>query len=130
MDMTVLVSLVTGGAFLAFLQFLITRHDQKADKQNVITTALDAIDKRLTAIEDRIEKEHADNARVRILQISDECRRGILHSKETLDQVLGDISDYKRYCKKNTDYENSKAVLAIKNIESVYAKCLEEDDFL
>ena len=130
MDITVLASLITGGAFLAFLQFLIQRHDSKEDKQNVITKALTAMEERLTAIEARLEKEHADTARVRILRTSDECRRGILHSKENLDQVLDDITDYRRYCKTHPDYENSKAVLAMQNIESVYARCLEQDDFL
>ena len=130
MDITVFASLVTGGAFLAFLQFLIQRHDSKKEKESVVSKALKALEDRLEAIEDRMDKDRADHARVRILRTSDECRRGVLHSQENLSQTLDDINEYRRYCKAHPNYENRKCTLAIENIEHVYKHCLEQDDFL
>lgn len=130
MDVGVLVSMVTGGAFLAFLQFLIQRHDAKSDKKNEVEKRLDTIFDRLDAIEGQMDRENAIQSRIRILIMSDEIRRGVLHSKEYFDQVLSDVTVYKHYCKNHPEFENSKAVLAIENVEKVYAKCLDQDDFL
>ena len=130
MDFSILLSLITGGAFLAFLQFLITRHDEKKDKNSTVTRALEALDQRMTAIEGQLALERAITARVRILRCSDEIRRGVLHSKEYLDQTLEDINTYNMYCKENEDFKNRKAALAIENIERVYENCLQQNDFL
>ena len=130
MDITVLASMITGGAFLAFLQFLIQRHDAKKDKKSEIKIALDDLDKRLTGIEGELALERAVTARVRILRCSDEITRGVRHSKEYFDQTLEDINQYNGYCSNNPEFLNRKAVLAVENIERVYEKCLQENDFL
>ena len=130
MDFGVLLSMVTGGAFLAFLQFLIQRHDQKANKRDETAKKLDTIYDRLDAIESQIDQGNAVQSRIRVLIMSDEIRRGVLHSKEYFDQVLDDVTQYRHYCKDHPEFENSKAVLAIENIEKVYAKCLDQDGFL
>ena len=122
--------MVTGGAFLAFLQFLIQRHDKKNEKKDETAEKLDTIFDRLDSMETQMEKGSAVQSRVRILIMSDEIRRGVLHSKEYFDQVLEDETKYRHYCKDHPEFENSKAVLAIENIEKVYAKCLDQDDFL
>ena len=130
MDFGIIISMVTGGAFLAFLQFLIQRHDQKAEKTDEVEKKLDTIYDRLDAIEAQIDQGNAVQSRIRVLIMSDEIRRGVLHSKEYFDQVLEDVTKYRHYCKAHPEFENSKAVLAIENIEKVYAKCLDQDDFL
>lgn len=130
MDITVLASMITGGAFLAFLQFMIQRHDQKKDKTDEVKTALEGLDKRLTDIEGELALERVTTARVRILRCSDEITRGVRHSKEYLDQTLEDINGYTQYCAGHPEYLNRKAALAIENIERVYEKCLQENDFL
>lgn len=130
MDITVLISMLTGGAFLAFLQFLIQRHDTKKEKNDDVKEALGKLDERLTAIEDDLALERATTARVRILRCSDEITRGIRHSKEYFDQTLDDINVYNHHCDSHPDFKNSKAVLAIRNIERVYENCLQENDFL
>lgn len=130
MDISVLASIVFGGAFLAFLQFLIQRHDAKKEKKDDVKAALDKLDKRLTDIEGELGLERATTARVRILRCSDEITRGVRHSKEYFDQTLEDINNYNQYCSDHPDFKNRKAVLAIENIERVYEKCLQENDFL
>ena len=130
MDLTVLVSMLTGGAFLAFLQFMIQRHDNKSEKRNELFAKLDALDDRLDVIEGQMDKERAVQSRIRVLRLSDEIRRGVLHSKEYFDQCLDDVTLYRQYCHDHPEFENSKAVLAIESIEKIYAKCLEQNDFL
>lgn len=130
MDITVLASMITGGAFLAFLQFLIERHDSRKEKRDEVKEALQKLDERLTDIEGELGLERATTARVRILRCSDEITRGVRHSKEYFDQTLDDINNYNQYCSGHPDFKNRKAVLAIENIERVYEKCLQENDFL
>ena len=77
-----------------------------------------------------LAEDRATNARIRILRFSDEVRHGVLHSKESFDQVNLDIDTYHRYCEDHPEYKNNRAVMAIANIQRVYAKCLENNGFL
>ena len=130
MDLTVLVSVVFGGAFLAFIEFLIQRHDAKADKKDEVKESLDKLNERVTGIEDELARSVATTSRVRILRCSDEITRGVRHSKEYFDQMLEDVNRYSAYCSAHPEFHNSKATLAIKNVERVYEKCLQDNDFL
>ena len=76
------------------------------------------------------EEERVKAARRRILRCADEIRSKVRHSKEFFDDILADISFYKRYCKENPKFENEKAVMAIELIEETYKKCCRENDFL
>lgn len=76
------------------------------------------------------DRQHALEARRRILRFADECRRKIKHSEEYFNNILEDISIYKEYCDKHSDFENEKAVIAISIIEEAYRHCYENDDFL
>ena len=53
-----------------------------------------------------------------------------LHTKEHFDEILDDITSYERHCEMHPGYRNSKANMAISNIETVYQKCLAEKSFL
>lgn len=77
-----------------------------------------------------VDKNNAITSRVRILRFNEELLRKEKHSKESFDQALSDISDYKHYCDTHPDFENERAVMAIQNIERCYQKCSEERDFL
>ena len=78
----------------------------------------------LTQFIQRAEEERIDRARSRILRFNDEVMMGERHSKEHFDEILVDIDRYEDYCDKHEDYENNKAVLAIKTIKDEYAYCL------
>ena len=126
MDWTIFAALfggAFGAAWVSFFQFLIRRKDDKKDK-------LDAVASELAGMRKDFEEERTNNARIRILCFSDEVRHGVRHSKESFDQVNLDIDTYHRYCNSHPEYKNNRAVMAIANIESVYAKCLRENDFL
>lgn len=138
---TVFVSVVGGGALLAFIQFLITRKDNKTEKKNEVLEAIKGLeakidtqkqdtDDRFTALEARMEEERTTNARIRILGFSDEIMHGFRHSEESFNQSLQDITMYNQYCKHHPEYENARAKVAIANIQTVYERCVREGDFL
>ena len=77
-----------------------------------------------------MSEDRATNARIRILQFSDDLRHGISRSKESFDQIHQDIDRYNSYCKEHAEYENSLAVAAIKYIEAKYQDYLDKDGFL
>lgn len=85
--------------------------------------------KLLEKLSKEIGEYEATTSRYRILRFSDEILHDVTHSKEHFDQVLDDITTYKRFCEEHSDYENNKAELAIENIKSTYKKCCEENSF-
>lgn len=78
----------------------------------------------------KVEEERIDRARSRILRFNDEVMTGISHSKEHFDEILEDIDKYEDYCELHPNYENNKAILAIKTIKEEYLYCLEHHSFL
>lgn len=127
---TVILSIVGGGALLSFIQYLITRYDEKKGKSKTLMKAIEEVHKDIDALRNEISEDRATNARIRILGFSDEVRHNVRHSKESFDQINSDIDTYRRYCEKHPDYRNNRAVMAIANIERVYKKCMQENDFL
>lgn len=124
------LGIIGGGAFLTFLQFLINRHDTKVGKKDAVLKAIEKIEKELEKLRGEAAEDRADNARIRILQFSDECRHGTAHSKEHFDQINQDIDRYRAYCNANPTYQNNRSVQAIANIERIYQKCLADNKFL
>ena len=119
-----------GGGFVGFLEFLIKRKDEKDDKKDEILSKLDAISKKISDIEEQMEKDKADNARRNILLFDDELRRAVPHSEESYNNILESVNFYQQYCIDNPKYENSKAVNAIENINQVYQKVKHDDLFI
>ena len=76
------------------------------------------------------EDERVRQARQKIIRFNDEILCDRKHSKEHFDEILEVIDVYEHYCNTHPDYENNKAVMAIKTIKSVYKDCLKTHDFL
>lgn len=125
---TIILSLFGGGALLTFLQFLITRHDEK--KKGGIMAAIREVKADLENLRGQFEEKKAIDARVRIISFSDEILHNVQHSLEAFDQINQDIDAYRKYCADHPGYQNNKASFAIQNIEKVYAIRLEKNDFL
>lgn len=129
LTITILLSLFGGGALLKFIEFMIRRKDntfvKRFDKlDNKIDNLETMFNKKLEEIHKEFEYEAADNARVRILTFSEAIQRGQKHSKESFDQIHRDIDKYTKHCKKYPEYPNSRAEMAIKNIEDIYMNAL------
>lgn len=136
-------SLVTG-LFMLIGQFL-SRKWQKTDKKAEVETnkdklqrerdekqseKLDQIAKTLSDHIDAEAEKDARQARRRIIEFADECRRGTRHSEEHFCNVLEDIDDYERYCDRHPLFKNKKAEQSIGFILEVYDKCKHENSFI
>lgn len=82
------------------------------------------------ALREDFDREKAVSARSRILRFNDELLNEIRHSKETFDQVLGDIDSYERYCRDNPAFVNSKTEMSVAHIKRIYQQCEDERSFL
>ena len=130
--MNLLLSLTSGGvvaAVLLFVQFLIGRKDQKAEKNDLIIQKLDKLESKVGKLENSIDERDAVDARRAILQFGDELYDGRHHSKERFDQILEDSDKYDHYCDTHPDFENSKSVETVKYIKGVYHQLFVEHKF-
>lgn len=91
---------------------------------------IDGIANKQDAMETKMERGRADDARRMILNYNDELLRKIDHSKESFDQILRDVDEYERYSKHHPDYPNNQAISAIGNIKRCYQRCLDDSSFL
>lgn len=135
---TIFLSIFGGGALITFIQFLVVRHDQKADKKDEILLEVKSVKKDVEGIKDQFEQRfdqmdrkiddgQAIQARARILRFSDEVQSGKKCSHEAWNQAFEDISMYNDHCKKYEDFTNSKAEIAVSNIIKVHAELLEKE---
>lgn len=125
-----LIGGLIGGGLIGFVEFLIRRNDAKHDKHDEVLARLDDIDSKLKELDERMDRENADEARRRILAFDDSIRLSQSHSEESFNQILEDINGYEGYCSLNKGYKNSKADNAIMNINETYRKVKLEDRFI
>ena len=74
------------------------------------------------------DERNADLHRTYILRFNMELRRGMQHTDEDFNEILYNIKCYEQYCKDHPEYENNRAVHAIRHIENVYDERMEEND--
>lgn len=127
--MQTFIGIIFGGAFLAFLQFLITRHDNKVDKFGELKKAIADVQAGIKHLDEKCDKREAISVRVRILKFEDELQEGRHHSKDSFDQVLSDITFYEQYCSSHPDFKNNQTVVTVEHIKKVYHERLEKRDF-
>lgn len=123
-------SILLGGGVLAFIQFLISRHDNKHDKLKGVYEAIEGLSKQIKSVADKADERNAVNSRVRILRFSDEMMEGKRHSKDSWDQVMSDITDYEKYCESHPDFKNNQTTATVEYLKKNYMERLEKHDFL
>jgi len=109
------LAIIGSNAFFSFLQFVITRQDNKK-----------GIEKQIKRISQKIDENSAVLARTHILRFSDELKNGIEHSAEYFRQQLDDCDTYERYCEKNPDFKNSYTMVANKYIKETFERLTKE----
>lgn len=120
MDITTLVSLLLGGGILTFVQFLISRHDNKHDKTKGIMDSIDALSKKVDKVESSLDERDAVLARTHILRFRDELYNDIRHSQEYFEQTLDDIQTYDLFCSEHPKFANGRTKAAAKYIQDEY----------
>lgn len=84
----------------------------------------------VSSLRGEMQERDAVAARIRILRFGDECRLGVRHSKDYFDQIEIDITTYENYCEKHPDFKNNMTSLTIAHINKIFARCLDNNDFL
>lgn len=74
------------------------------------------------------DERNADLHRAYILRFNMELRRGMQHTDEDFNEILYNIKCYEQYCKDHPEYQNNRAVHAIKHIENVYDERMDRTD--
>ena len=95
-----------------------------------IISKLEKVEKDVAEVKREVGESSAVTSRYRILRFDDEILHEIKHSKEHFDQILLDIDVYEKFCEEHPDFRNNLAVMAIKHIKEIYAKCSRENSFL
>lgn len=135
-----ILGVVLGGGILAFIQFLITRHDNKHDRLKGVTDSIktlsddmnirfDALDKKIDTVEAKADENFTVSCRVRILRFEDELQEKRRHSKDAWDQVMSDIDTYEDYCDDHPKFKNNQTAATIEHIKHGYNERLEKKDW-
>ena len=132
---TIIVALI-GGGMVSFIQFLITRHDNRHDKNNEILLAIKELDgkiqqmeKTITSVDQKGDERNAVSTRIRILHFEDELQEGRLHSKDSWDQVINDCDTYDKYCETHPGFKNGMTEATVRHIRHGYDERLEKGDW-
>jgi len=138
---TSIAGVLLGGGILAFIQFLINRHDNKHDKFGKLTEAIEkltntmeerfnSVDQKIDTVDSKADEYNAVSCRVRILRFEDELQSEIRHSKDAWDQCLSDCRSYETYAETHENFRNNITEATIEHIKRSYAERLEKHDFL
>lgn len=127
---TILCSVIGSSAVFGFIQFMVSRYDSKHDKYGKILDQLSNLRKDIYNLHNDIDHVNAVNARIRILQASDQIRRGTKLSEEYYNQINDDITTYNNYCEDNPSFKNNRAIHAVSNVNRAYSEALKDNDFL
>lgn len=121
-----ILGFILGGGFLTFIQYLITRHDQKHDQSNAILERLNALDTKVGKIEASLDERDAILARTHILRFKDELYNGIHHSQEYFEQTLDDIETYNQFCSGHPRFANGRTKAAAAYIQEEHDRLFKE----
>lgn len=72
------------------------------------------------------DERNADLHRTYILRFNMELRRGMQHTDEDFNEILYNIKCYEQYCRDHPEYQNNRAVHAIKHIENAYDERMDQ----
>ena len=99
-------------------------------KVNKMENDITKLQWKLEDLKNTEDERDAINCRNRILAFGDDLMHGILHSKDSYDQILQDIRHYNDYCAAHPDFKNHITAHHAKLIECRYMSHLEHNDFL
>ena len=83
-------------------------------------TAIEAVQKKLDDHITSDEYEKQKLRRIRILQFADEVSKGAEFSNEYWIEIIDTIDDYKKFCKENPNFVNSRGAVAMEYLHEQY----------
>ena len=118
-----------GGGFLGFIQFLISRKDNKKEEGKNILKAINDLRGDVQSMSNDMERFKASMKRSAILRFNDELINDITHEHESFMEILDTIEEYDNYCNSHPDFPNGRTIQACKNIKHVYEKLFDKQKF-
>ena len=103
--------------------------NRKSSNKDIIEK-LNKLEDAVEQLDYKVDQNEAITCRARLLRFNKELINREKHTEEEFDQALDDCTKYERFCSKNPDFRNNKAVLSIENIKRCYKQCEEQNDFL
>lgn len=111
--MKMVLAVIGSNALFSFIQFLVTRADNKKN-----------IEKKIDNLSEKVDENSAILARTHILRFSDEIKNGVIHSGEYWRQQLDDCDTYAKFCKSHPDFKNSYTEAADEHIRETYKELM------
>ena len=121
-----ILTFVGGGSFLAFLEFLIKRHDDKNGKNREILNAISKLSDDVNQVKEDADRRDAILSRTHILRFRDELYNDMKHTSEYFEQTIDDIVVYERYCDSHPDFRNGRTTEASQFIREEYRRLFKE----
>lgn len=121
-----IASLLVGGGLLAFIQFLISRHDTRHDKSKEILEAIGKLSKEIDEVKADADQRNAILSRTHILRFRDELYNDMKHTSEYFEQTLDDIEVYEQYCEEHPKFANGRTKAAATFIREEYNRLFKE----
>ena len=128
MSDAIIVAIISGIVTLVPTLVTIVQSFKKNSKN--INDKMDYFDKKLDNHIKEDEWGTMKQVRIRILRFSDDVNRGVSFSEEYWTNILDDIDDYEKFCKRNPDYQNNKGRLTIEYIKEEYLRLKKDNSFL
>ena len=107
------LAVIGSNALFSFVQFLVTRADNKKN-----------IEKKIDNLSEKVDENAAILARTHILRFSDEIKNGVIHSQEYWRQQLDDCDLYARFCESHPNFKNSYTETADEHIRETYKELM------
>ncbi len=107
-----------------------SKADQTDEKWNNLLKTVGETKELILAHIEEDEEYKAKSTRARILQFNEEIREGRRHTEEHFIDVLESIDSYEDYCKRNPNFKNNRAGMAVDNIKETYKKANKDNDFI
>lgn len=89
----------------------------------------EATRKAITELSERVDKNEAIASRIRLLKFADELFMDANHSKDSFDQCLSDITNYRAYCAANPNFKNDQTEETCDYILEIYHERMKKKDF-
>jgi hypothetical protein len=124
-----IISALLGGGILGFIQFIISRRDNKKETYASLQQAIKENHNQMIRLEAKIDKREALHTRTNILRFNDELLANMDHSHETFLDILDQVQVYKEYCDDHPHFPNGRTVQATENIKHVYEKLFDQKVF-
>lgn len=94
-----------------------------------LSKKVNEIETKVDNLQSELSDERVQNKRWSILNFSNSCRQGVVHTKEEWDHTLDEVRWYEEYCK-NNKVRNGVIEENVAWLRKKYHEHLENDDFL